>query len=84
MIRPTNSIGHSSEVQILLEVNEQSFDVGQIVPGRFFVRNPANVPPGQARLVISIDGVPEVKMVRLPNGIQATNHDVAFERIGDQ
>jgi len=78
MIRPTKHSEHSSDVRITLRVGDRSFDVGQVVDGRCYVRNPSDVPPGLAELTISVDDREDTKQVTLLHGIRADSREVHF------
>ena len=80
MIRLTKRSEHSSDVRITLRVGDRNFDVGQVVDGRCYVRNPTDVPPGLAELTISVDDREDTKPVTLLYGIRADSREVHFSK----
>ena len=78
MIRTTSTMGYSAEVRITLRVGERLFEVAQVHNTACYLRNPADVPPGLAELMISIDGRENLKTVMLRDGIRAESTEVCF------
>lgn len=71
-------MGYSAEVRITLRVGERMFDVAQVHNTACYLRNPADVPPGPAELIISVDGRERLKTVMLRDGIRAESPEVCF------
>jgi hypothetical protein len=62
--------GHSADVRIHLIVNGASLPVAQLGPDFFTLREPAELPPTEAEIVMSIDGEVSRWTVYLPNGVR--------------
>jgi hypothetical protein len=61
----------SAHVRIHLHVNGQVFKIGQLGPDFIILDNPADQPPGEAEIAMSIDGRERRWPVRLPDGVRA-------------
>ncbi|KAA1260512.1 hypothetical protein LF1_30520 [Rubripirellula obstinata] len=64
-----------------LIVDGNSFDVAQVGNGKAVLRNPEEMQPSEAVLVITIDGQEEHRAVRLPNGISKSQPEVAYKAV---
>ncbi len=69
---------HSADVRIELTVNGQVFSVASLGPNFAVLRNPVAHPPGEAELMLSIDGHEERWRVELIDGILAGGEDTRF------
>jgi hypothetical protein len=65
------SHSHSADVRIHLHVNGCSLPVAQLGPDFLILRTPADHPPADADIAMSIDGNERRWRVRLPDGIAA-------------
>jgi hypothetical protein len=66
--------GHSSRVSLSLLVNGVHYPLRQVCPGVVYLSKFSNaVPPGDALIVIGIDGEEKVLDVYLPDGISESN-----------
>jgi hypothetical protein len=61
----------SADVRMQLRVNGQVFSIGQLGPDFLILDDPADQPPVEAEVVVSIDGRERRWTVRLPDGIAA-------------
>jgi len=52
-------------------VNDSVFTIGQLGPDFLILRDPADQPPGEAEIVVSIDGRVRRWLVQLPDGLAA-------------
>ncbi len=71
-------MGYSAEVRITLRVGDRLFNVAQVHNTACYLRDPADVPPGPAELMISIDGREKRESVMLRDGIRAESPKVCF------
>lgn len=78
MIRTASTTTYSAEVRITLRVGERVFEVAQVHNTACYLRNPADVPPGPAELMISVDGRESLENVMLRDGIRAESPKVCF------
>ena len=69
---------HSARVRLRLHVNGDDLEVAQIADGLCILRDPRPHPPGNARLVVSVDDHTETHDVFLCHGISATSRKVIF------
>jgi hypothetical protein len=69
--RSNSRAGHSADVRINLILNGHSIPVAQLGPDFLLLDVPADHPPGQASIVLSVDQSEERWDVRLPDGISA-------------
>jgi len=65
--------GYSADVQMQLSVNGQVFRIGQLGPDFLILDNPADHPPAEGEITMSIDGEISRWMVQLPHGVSAAN-----------
>jgi hypothetical protein len=54
-------------------VNAHSFAVAQIGPDFLVLSEPADLPPGQAELVVEVDGSEKRRTIFLPDGVCAAD-----------
>jgi hypothetical protein len=67
----TNPGGHSADVRIHLHVNGCVLPVAKLGPEYLELRIPADYPPCEAAITLSIDGHETRWPVDLPSGIQS-------------
>jgi len=65
--------GHSSCVQLKLVVGEQVYELHAIGPGEICLREPAELAPCEALVVMQVDGHEDRWSVYLPDGLSAGN-----------
>jgi len=66
---PLKNHGHSADVRMKLYVNGHVFAIGQLGPDFLILDDTADQPPGEAEILLSIDGRERRWKVRLPDGI---------------
>ena len=71
--------GYSAEVQIRLIVGAHSLEVASCHANGCLLRETIDAPPGEAELVIAIDGHERRKHVHLAHGLSVSSREVAFE-----
>jgi hypothetical protein len=59
-----------------LEIAERTFELGQIGPDRIILREPAELPPGPAEVVMHVDSFERRWQVYLPDGISPNSREV--------
>ena len=64
-----SKVGYSTDVRMQLNVNGFALSIGQLGPDFLILRDPANHPPAEAEIVMSIDGDERRWRVQLPDGI---------------
>ena len=79
MIAPAN--GYSSDIEGYLETGLGKFRLARINGERFGLHEPVNLPPGEAELVLSFDGIDERSRIMLPDGSSASEQFVAYRNI---
>src|SRR5437660_6991460 len=65
--------GFSADVRMYLYVNGQVFAIGQLGPDFMILDDPADHPPTEAEIALSIDGRVQRWHVQLPDGVRAGN-----------
>ncbi len=78
MIAKSSQGGHSARVNMRLLVGERSVPVVQLGPDFLLVGEPVDLPPGEASMVMQVDGSESRWTVFLPNGISAATNRVAI------
>ena len=73
MKNPSVNGGYSSFVQLHLEISGQRIELGQICPGKIFLREPVSLPAGEAEVVMNVDDFEDRWQVYLPDGISANS-----------
>lgn len=63
--------GYSADVRMLLCLNGHSFRIRQLGPDFLILADPADHPPGQAEITMSIDGRVRRWQVQLPDGVSS-------------
>jgi hypothetical protein len=72
--------GYSADVQIRLIVGSHALDVASCHSDGCLLRETIDAPPGEAELVIAIDGHERREHVYLAHGLSTSSRDVAFVR----
>ena len=79
-----NSQIHSAEINMYLRANDSSFEVAGCLANTCTLREPADLEPCEAELVIVIDGQERRKRIFLQDGISQESKDVSFSSIPPQ
>jgi len=79
MIAEKSYGAHSAQVKMRLIVNAASLRITQMGPDFLFVESASDHPPGEATIVLQVDGSERRWNVHLPNGISADSKRVAIE-----
>jgi hypothetical protein len=75
MIAPTHSNGYSADVRMQLYVNGHAFRIGQLGPDFLILDDPADLPPAEGEITMSIDGEVSRWKVQLPDGISVKREE---------
>jgi hypothetical protein len=78
MLNDSGQGGYSADVRMRLLLNGASVALAQLGPDFVLVDAPLDHPPGEATIVLSIDGQERRWNVRLPQGISAESRTVAI------
>ena len=78
MIPESSQGGHSARVNMRLLVGELVVAVVQLGPDFLLVSEPLDLPPGEASMVLQVDGSESRWKVFLPQGISAASNRVAI------
>jgi hypothetical protein len=73
--------GYSSHVQLYLEMSGRTIALSEIGPGFVSLREPTDIPPGDAEVVMRIDDHETRWSVELPNGAAAVPFDLMIATI---
>jgi hypothetical protein len=71
---------HSACVQMRLLIGGHSLRVAQMGPNFLILDDTADYPPGNAEIVLSVDGQAERWTVHLPNGLHAGQKEVLVSK----
>jgi hypothetical protein len=71
------AVGYSSLVRLYLVCEGQTYDLAQIAPNSVTLRKPAELPPGNAEVVMVVDGDEHRWPVVLEHGAVPFELDVA-------
>jgi hypothetical protein len=82
-VNSLHSRGHSADVRIHLHVHGQILSVAQLGPDFLILRTPADHPPADAQISMSIDGDERRWHVSLPAGIEATQWKTRIACVGE-
>ena len=63
--------GYSADVRMNLSVNGRTFTIGQLGPDFIILDDPADYPPSEGQIAVSIDGRERRWSVQLPDGVTA-------------
>jgi hypothetical protein len=74
----SNGNGHCAEVRLELVIDGRALDVEQVGPRSCLLAQPIDVPPGEADVVMHVDGHRRTWRVTLPQGISRISKRVAF------
>jgi hypothetical protein len=75
-----SQIGYSANVRLFLIVQGHRLNVSHLEPNHCRVRNPVEIAPGPAELVIEIDGQEQRRAILLDHGITPPSTEVEFRR----
>ena len=78
MIAEQSYGAHSAHVEMRLIVNGASISITQMGPDFLFVESATDHPPGEATIVLQVDGSERQWQVRLPDGISKASKRVAL------
>ena len=78
MIAEQSYGAHSAKVEMQLIVNGKSISVTQMGPDFLFIESAADYPPGEATIVLRVDGSERQWQVRLPEGISKDSKRIAL------
>jgi hypothetical protein len=78
MIAEKNYGAHSAQVKMRLIVNGASIRITQMGPDFLFIDSASDHPPGEATIVLQVDGSERRWNVHLQNGISAESKRVAI------
>ena len=65
---PTGT-AYSANVRLELHVGDRILELAEIAPGSVYLRKPVTLPPGEAEVVMYVDGHRSVWQVVLPDGL---------------
>jgi hypothetical protein len=68
--------GYSAEVRLHLVVGDEVLELASIGPAEISLREPAELPPGPAEIVMHVDSFERRWQVYLPDGISLQSRDV--------
>jgi hypothetical protein len=71
--------GHSAKVTATLRVGHRDFEVASVGPNSCRLRCPDEVPPSDAVIIVSLDGIEKSQSVFLVDGIAADRAEVRFD-----
>jgi hypothetical protein len=71
-----NLTGYSANIELRLEVADRFVPLAQVGDTFVITREPADLPPGEATVVFSVDGVEHRRAVFLPDGMRPGNDRV--------
>lgn len=75
-----NKRGYSADVRMQLYVNGHVFAIGQLGPDFIILDEPADHPPVEAEIALSIDGCERRWPVCLPDGMSASQPRTRISR----
>jgi hypothetical protein len=78
MVMISSQGGHSADVRMRLLLDGASLPLAQLGPDFLLLESSADHAPGEATIVVSIDGNERSWGVRLPEGISARSKRVAI------
>ncbi|HMJ66992.1 MAG TPA: hypothetical protein VK615_16740 [Candidatus Binatia bacterium] len=76
MIAKQSNGAHSAVVKMRLIINGMSIPIKQMGPDFVFVESRNDYPPGEATIVLQIDGSQRQWQVRLPDGVSRNSERV--------
>jgi hypothetical protein len=68
MLSSFNGNGYSSNVRLHLVVGDRTLELAQIGPNDIVLRTPTDLPPGDAEIIMEIDGHERRWPIHLPQG----------------
>lgn len=75
----TDISSYSAEVDMFLEFDGDKLPLGQLGPSHCIVERTRSLPPGEAEIVLQIDGRESRLPVFLPDGISPNQPRVAYQ-----
>ncbi|HUY35658.1 MAG TPA: hypothetical protein VMV69_23140 [Pirellulales bacterium] len=78
MAASSNGNGYSAEVRLELVIDGRSLDVEQVGPRSCLLAEPIDHPPGEAEVVMHVDGQRRTWRVAIPQGISRISKRVVF------
>jgi hypothetical protein len=78
MFSKSSQGGHSAQVKIRLMVADADLEVAQLGPDFLLVDSPRDMPPGEARILMRVDGNESSWNVFLTRGISSSSPRVAL------
>jgi hypothetical protein len=75
-----SQVGYSANVRLFLIAQGHRLNVSHLEPNHCRVRNPVEIAPGPAELVIEIDDRQERRAIILDHGITPPSTEVEFRR----
>ena len=69
---------YSATVKASLHVNGEVLNIAQVGPDFCIVRDPKELPPSKAIVMVSIDGIERSRRVYLTNGVSSESKEVRF------
>lgn len=82
MIAPAN--GYSSEIEGHLLVGEQKYPLARLGPEAIGLRSPLTISPGNAEIVLTIDGRVNRMRVFLPEGSSLSSPFIPYRKLDEQ
>jgi hypothetical protein len=74
-------VGHSAEVQMHLVLNGPTLPISHLGPNYLRLKEPAELAPCDAQIVLVIDGHESRWPVHLPEGLQRDHGRIPVERV---
>jgi hypothetical protein len=71
---------HSADVRMELHLNGSVYQISHLGPDFLILVTPIDHPPGEAEIVMSIDGSVSRWTVRLPNGLSRASKRTSIRR----
>ena len=69
---------YSATVKASLHVNGEVLNIAQVGPDFCIVRDPRELPPSEAIVMVSIDGIERSRRVYLTNSVSSESKEVRF------
>ena len=79
-----NGNGYSADVRMSLCVNGRTFHIGHLGPTFLILDNPADHPPAEGEITVSIDGRVKRWHVQLPDGVAASKPRTRIASVTDR
>jgi hypothetical protein len=75
MSEPQRAYGYSAKVSLNLEVDGRLISLHQIGPDSIWLREPIDLPPGDATVIMHVDEFEQQWAVYLPDGLSANSRE---------